>query len=117
MWSDIKCSSEPEPYDNFRVLQEFGNHLLEIFSRSDATIMGIHQSIKVKVDFVRPPNVPWIRITNRHSHEKLLRECFESVSVVPYQLQNSLTLMRVKVQIATHDVSDRGVMRMKTREI
>lgn len=72
------------------ILKGFCVHLVAIFLRTDATIGGIHLSIKVKVCFVHPQNVQWLRVTNRHSHEKLQRECFYSVQVVQFQLLNGL---------------------------
>lgn len=69
VWSDNEYSSEPVPYDYFRSKQEFSVQLVCFFSRTDAKLMGIHFSIKMEVGFVRPQNVPWPGLINRHSQE------------------------------------------------
>lgn len=117
IWLDKDYSCEPEPYNHFRILQRFGVHLVGIFSRRDMAIMAIHLSIKVKVCFFCPQNVTQLRNTNRHSREKLKHEYFAFTQVVPFQFLNSFTLILVKVQNSTLDMSDRGVGPIKVREI
>lgn len=105
-----------EQYDHFHIQQGFGVHRMRISAHPVATIIVCYAnvSINVNVGFVCPQNNPWLRITNRHSHEKFYLECFESFKnirvlriFVPFQLLNSLTLMWVRVQNSTHNISNR----------